>query len=165
MKRYFLACLFTLLATFAVQAQFVGDVAVTRKTLCERDGKLCLELDIRIGRKAIPASQSWMIIPEVSTADRKSVKVFPHILVNGRYQSRMMKRRERLCGRHWETRRPWRIVEADGKRDQHLTYEMEVPYEPWMDDATLVLRQILTSADNSRRVFTVDVNGAVDHRQ
>ena len=41
---------------------------------------------------------------------------------------------------------------------------MEVPYEPWMDDATLVLRQILTSADNSRRVFTVDVNGAVDRR-
>lgn len=164
MKRYLLACLFTVAAAFAARAQFIGDVEVTRQMLCERDGKLCMKLDIRIGRKAIPASQSWMIIPEVSTADRRSVKIFPHILVNGRHQRQMMERRERLCGRHWEERQPWRIVNVDRKKAQHLVYEMEVPYEPWMDDATLVLRQILTSADRSRRVFTVDVNGAVDHR-
>lgn len=164
MKRYILAFLFTLLAAAAVQAQFIGDVEVTREALCERDGKLYMKLDIRIGRKAIPATQSWMIIPEVSTADRRSVKIFPHILVNGRHHRQMMERRERLCGRHWEERRPWRVVDVDRKKAQRLTYEMEVPYEPWMDGATLVLRQILTSADNSRRVFTVDVNGAVDRR-
>lgn len=164
MKRFLLACIFTVLAAFAAQAQFIGDVSVTREALCERDGKLYMKLDIRIGRKAIPASQSWMIIPEVSTADRRSVKIFPHILVDGRHHRQMRERRERLCGRYWEERRPWRIVDVHRKKAQHIIYEMEVPYEPWMDDATLVLRQILTSADNSRRVFTVDVNGAVDRR-
>lgn len=39
---------------------------------------------------------------------------------------------------------------------------MKVPYESWMADATLVLRQVQTSPGGKRRVFTVDVNGAVD---
>lgn len=163
MKRYILFFLLVF-AAISARAQFVGDVIVTRKMLCERNGKLCMTLDIKIGRKAVTPSQSWTIIPEVSTADRKSVKVFPHILINGRHQRQQMERRQRLSGRYWEERKPWKVVNVDGKTDQHLTYEMEVPYEPWMDQATLVLRQILTSADHSRRIFTVDVNGAVDHR-
>lgn len=39
---------------------------------------------------------------------------------------------------------------------------MRIPYEAWMDNATLVLRQILTNPGRRNRVFTVDVNGAVD---
>ncbi len=163
MKRYILFLLL-IFGAFSAKAQFVGDVAVTRKVLCERNGKLCLVLDVKVGRKAVAPSQSWTIIPELSTADRTSVKIFPHIQINGRHQRQQIERRERLSGRYWAQRKPWKTIEIDGKTDEHFLYEMEVPYEPWMDGATLVLRQILTSADNSRRVFTVDVNGAVDHR-
>ena len=39
---------------------------------------------------------------------------------------------------------------------------MAVPYQSWMENATLVLRQIQTNPGRRNRVFTVDVNGAVD---
>ena len=161
MKRYCLLLVF-LLAGLSLRAQIVGDVAVTRKVLAERDGELHLVLDITVSRKAVTRSQSWAILPELSTPDRRSVKLFPHVLVNGRYQQHMMERRRKLSGAYWAERQPYLTINVDGKRDRSLRYEMKVPYEPWMDRATLVLRQVQTSPGGKRRVFTVDVNGAVD---
>ena len=156
MKRYCILILFLLTAA-SLRAQIVGDVAVTRKVLAERNGELHLVLEVSVTR-----SQSWAILPELSTSDRRSVKLFPHILINGRYQQHMMERRRRLSGAYWAERQPYLTINADGKTDRTFRYEMKVPYESWMADATLVLRQVQTSPGGKRRVFTVDVNGAVD---
>ncbi|WP_418983233.1 DUF3868 domain-containing protein [Alistipes sp.] len=161
MKKYCLLLIF-LFAAVSLRAQIVGDVDVTRKVLRERGGMLELELEIRVGRRAVTRSQSWTIIPELSTADRRSVKLFPHVLINGRYQKHMMERRRLLSGDFWAERQPYAVVDAGKKVEQTIRYRMSVPYEPWMADATLVLRQIQTSPGDERRVFTVDVNGAVD---
>lgn len=161
MKKYGFFLLF-LFAAFPLRAQIVGDISVTRKVLAERNGTLHLILDITVARHAVTRSQSWTIIPELSTPDRRSVKLFPHVLVNGRYQQHMMERRRRLVGSYWAERQPYMVIQADGRTDQTFRYEMKVPYEEWMAGATLVMRQILTSPGDNRRVYTVDVNGAVD---
>ena len=67
-----------------------------------------------------------------------------------------------LTGNRWMEREPYRTIEATHGTDQTIRYEMTVPYEPWMEQATLVIRQILTSADRSQRIATIDVNGAVE---
>ncbi len=164
MKKYLLLFLFVM-SGLSLRAQILGDVAVTRKVLAERDGELHLVLEISVARKAVTRSQSWAILPELSTADRRSVKLFPHVLINGRYQQHMMERRRRLSGAYWAERQPYLTINVDGRSDQTFLYEMKVPYESWMDDATLVLRQVQTSPGGKRRVFTVDVNGAVDRQE
>ena len=145
-----------------MQAQIVGDLSVTRKVLREHAGKLELVLDVHVSKNAVTRSQSWMIIPELSTPDRKSVVLFPHILVNGRYQQHMQERRKLLSGAYWAERQPHVTINVDEKTDQTVSYEMAVPYQSWMENATLVLRQIQTNPGRRNRVFTVDVNGAVD---
>ena len=161
MKKYCLTLLFVL-AAFAARAQFVGDISIVRKQLCERNGELSMVLDIRVRNCAVTRTQSLVIVPELSTADRRSVKLFPHILIEGRYQRRMRERRQVLTGNRWMEREPYRTIEATRGIDQTIRYEMTVPYEPWMEQATLVIRQILTSADRSQRIATIDVNGAVE---
>ena len=161
MKKYCILCVLLLLGG-ALRAQIVGEVAVTRKVLAERNGELHLSLEIAVSRKAVTRSQSWAILPELSTPDRRSVKLFPHVLINGRYQQHMMERRRKLSGSYWAERQPHLTINVDGKTDRVFNYEMKVPYESWMAGATLVLRQIQTSPGGKRRVFTVDVNGAVD---
>lgn len=163
MKRYCILLAF-LLCTLSLRAQIVGDVAVTRKVLAERNGELHMVLEVSVSRNAVTRSQSWAILPELSTADRRSVKLFPHILINGRYQQHMMERRRKLSGAYWAERQPHLIIEADGQTDRTFLYEMTVPYESWMAEATLVLRQVQTSPGGKRRVFTVDVNGAVERQ-
>ena len=161
MKKY---CLLLLLLVGAgsLQAQIVGDLSVTRKVLREHAGKLELVLDVHVSKNAVTRSQSWMIIPELSTPDRKSVVLFPHILVNGRYQQHMQERRKLLSGAYWAERQPHVTINVDEKTDQTVSYEMAVPYQSWMENATLVLRKIQTNPGRRNRVFTVDVNGAVD---
>ncbi len=161
MKRYFLLVLF-LFGVVSLHAQIVGDLSVTRKVLAKRGGALHMVLDIQVSRNAVTRSQCWTIVPELSTPDRKSVKLFPHILINGKYQQHMQERRSVLLGRHWVERKPYLTINVDPETDQTVQYEMTVPYENWMAGATLVLRQILTNPGRKNRVFTVDVNGAVD---
>ena len=160
MKKYCFLFVF-LVAALSLRAQIVGDVAVTRKVLAEIVGIEWRYL-ANIENKGTIRSQSWTILPELSTPDRKSVKLFPHILINGRYQQHMQERRRRLSGAYWAERQPYMTINADKKTDQVFRYEMKVPYESWMAGATLVLRQVQTSPGGVRRVFTVDVNGAVD---
>ena len=162
MKKY-IFLLICLLGAGALRAQtIVGDLSVTRKELCRQDGKLVLKLDVHVSRRAVTRSQSWLIIPELSTPDRRSVKLFPHILIDGPYQRHMRERRRVLCGAHWAEREPQVTIDVRRKTDRTISYAMEVPYEEWMERATLVLRQIQTSPGRRNRVFTVDVNGAVD---
>ena len=143
MKRYCLLLVF-LLAGFSLRAQIVGDVAVTRKVLAERDGQLHMVLEISVSRNAVTRSQSWTILPALSTPARRSVKLFPHVLSHGRYQQHMMERRRKLSGAYWAERQPYLTINVDGRTDQTFRYEMKVPYESWMADATRVLRQIQT---------------------
>ena len=72
MKKYCILCVVLLLGG-ALRAQIVGEVAVTRKVLAERNGELHLSLEIAVSRKAVTRSQSWAILPELSTPDRRSV--------------------------------------------------------------------------------------------
>lgn len=162
MKKYCFLLFFVLVAVSA-RGQFAeGDISVTRKELCKRGDNLYMLLDIRVSGKSLTRSQGWTIIPELSTPDRKSVKIFPHVQVNGPYQRHMAERRRLLRGAYWAERQPYAELNVDRKRDQGLEYEMTVPYESWMAGASLVVRQIQTSPGNERRVFTIDVNGAVE---
>ncbi len=168
MKRYFLILILLFgVASLHAQSQFssyVGDITVTRQELSVRNGKLHLVLDIRVAGNAVTRSQSWTIIPELSVPGKRSetCAIFPYIQINGKYQAHMQERRLKLKGGRYEERAPWMTIVVDRKTDKQATYEMTVPYEPWMDEATLVLRHILTNPGRKARVFTVDVNGAVD---
>ena len=122
-----------------------------------------MDLRSEVSRLAVPASQSWSIVPELSSPDRNAVKLFPHVQINGRYQQQMYRRRRLLSGRFWTERQPYALVDASGKEDVFIDYRIAVPYEEWMNGATLTIRQVLTTADRKRRIFSVDVNGAVDH--
>lgn len=144
-----------------LHAQIVGDISVTRREIAVRDGMLHLVLDIGVNRDVVDPTESWTIIPELSTVDRTSVVLFPHVLINGFYQQRMMERRQHLQAGRLSERQPYMVICPDGKTDRTILYETEVPFEEWMLNASLVVRQIWTTKGDRHRIFTVDVNGAV----
>ena len=62
MKKYLLILVLLLGAT-SLRAQFVGDLAVTRKVLIREGNTLHLVLDVQVSANAVTRSQSWTIIP------------------------------------------------------------------------------------------------------
>lgn len=159
-KLYLTAILF--FATSASYAQFLGGVTVERRVLEERNDTLCLELDMLVRARAMNTCQSLMLIPELSTPDGKNVLLFPHVVVNGRNKANMARRLRKLSGNYWNQRQPYQTIRVNRKTEELVEYVMTVPYEMWMDGASLRIRHILTSCADNKQVFTTDVNGAVD---
>lgn len=164
MKKYLLLCV-ALFAAVSLHAQIEGGVRVTRKNISVSGGELLLELEIEVSRNGVVRREGWTIIPELSTPDRRSVKLFPHVEIDGPYQRHMRERREVLTRARWAERTAYAVIDAKRMEGQLLDYRMKVPYEPWMDEASLVVRQIQILPGGKRRVFTVDVNGAVDREE
>ncbi len=157
-----LILLVALFASTTLYGQIVGDVSVTRKELKKSGNTLYLELEIGVSRSAVSDKESIAIIPEISTPDRKSVTIFPHIMIMSEYQRRVEERQERMAGDSWQKREPYIYIVPSKDTEFSDVYKMELPYKSWMDNASLVIRQIYTGPGGVRRIFTVDVNGAVD---
>lgn len=151
-----------LFAVSTVHGQFRGDVTVERRALEERGDSLHMELDIRIRGLAMNKCQSWTIIPELSTPGKENVLLFPHVQINGRNKQQIARRSRRLTGAYWNERQPYQTVNVNKETDELVEYVMDVPYEVWMDHASLKLQQILTSCNEQRQLFTTDIRGGID---
>lgn len=135
---------------------FKGEVTISCNAVEERDDILYLDLNIHINRLAMNKCQSWTIIPELASSP-VNVRMFPAVLVNGKNKRQMYERKQKYESRTWQSRIPYQMVNVQKDTDTTLRYVMEIPYEYWMDDASLIVRQILTSCRDGQQLFTVDV--------
>ncbi|MCC8035565.1 MAG: DUF3868 domain-containing protein [Rikenellaceae bacterium] len=156
MKKIYITLL-GLLTWGAVAAQpFKGDVTIICNAVEERGEVLYLDLDIHVNRLAMNKCQSWTIIPELA-ATPQDVKMFPAVLINGNNKRQIYERKRKYNSLLWQSRIPYQLVNVKKETDTVLRYVMEVPYEYWMDDASLIVRQILTSCAEGQQLFTVNV--------
>ncbi|MCD8261724.1 MAG: DUF3868 domain-containing protein [Bacteroides sp.] len=131
------------------------DGAITIKNLMleEKEGKLLLTFETEIAEKAMNYRQSWRIIPELGSP-RGETRLFPSILINGKQKERHYKRKMRYKNRKLLAFEPEVRIYVPQKEIQVVMYRQEVPYEPWMEDASLTLHQLLTSAKERKQLFT-----------
>ncbi len=149
--------LFGLLVWGTVSAQpFKGEVTITCNAVEERGDVLYLDLNIHVDRLTMNKCQSWTIIPEIASSP-VNVRMFPAVLINGKNKRQMYERKRKYNGRRYQSRIPYQMVNVTRDTDTTLRYVMEVPYEYWMDDASLIVRQILTSCAEGQQLFTVDI--------
>lgn len=151
-----------LLGTLLAQAQpYRGDVDVTRRTLEERGDSLYLSMEISIRAQAVNTCQSWTIVPRLATADERHVREFLPVLINGKNKRQMYERRERFGNTLWHSGQPYfAVVEAAGQT-RVVHYETTVPYERWMDSASLGLHQILTYCADVRQLYSISLGTKV----
>lgn len=156
MKKIYIISMLLCFYGLASARPFKGEVVVVCNALEERDDALFLDLSIDVKRLAVNKCQSWTIIPELK-ASPTLVKTFPPVLVNGKNKRQMYERKKKFRSRSLEAKKPFRMVNVRKDTDTTLRYTVEVPYEYWMDDAALVLRQILGSCAGREQLFTVDL--------
>lgn len=166
MKKIFVIILFLLGLTILQAQPYRGGVTVTRHQLEERGDTLHMELGIWVNGEAMSNCQSWTIVPFLTDGE-KVLKEFPAILVNSNNKRQMYERQRRFGNPQVVNRNYYKVVNlrrADLRRGAGTTtidYVMDVPYEMWMDEATLALRQELTSCAGEKQIFTVATGGHV----
>lgn len=139
---------------------FKGDVTVICNALEERGEVLHLDLSINVRNLAMNKCQSWTIIPQLA-ASTTEVRTFPSVLINGKNKRQIYQRKEKYQSESWEAKLPYKLVNVTKDTDTTIRYVMQIPYELWMDDASLIVRQILTSCSDGQQLFTVSLDKGV----
>lgn len=160
MKKLYFIILFFLAVGVAQAQPFRGNVTVTREVLAEEGDSLHVAMHIRIQGLAMNKTQSWTIIPFITAGNNS--RELPKILVNGNNKRQMYERGRRFRKTAWLAREPhYAVVNVNKATNTILNYSVSIPYEMWMDDASLALRQILTSCADQQQLFTVVTGGSV----
>ncbi|MCD8079999.1 MAG: DUF3868 domain-containing protein [Bacteroides sp.] len=133
-----------------------GAVIIHNTQFDQAATRLNLSFEAEVIEKAMNYRQSWTIIPELISADGEKSRIYPTILINGTQKERHYKRRMRYKNREMLANEPMMKVKVQQDTTQVITYSADIPYESWMDDATLTLHQVLTSAREKKQLFTTD---------
>jgi len=133
-----------------------GAVIIHNTQFNQSSALLTLDFEAEIIEKAMNRRQSWTIIPELISADGKKSRLYPTILINGSQKERHYKRRMRYKNREMLANQPLIRVKVPQATTRVVAYSADIPYETWMDDATLTLHQVLTSSREKKQLFTTD---------
>lgn len=133
-----------------------GAVIIHNTQFDQAATRLNLSFEAEVIEKAMNYRQSWTIIPELISADGQKSRIYPTILINGTQKERHYKRRMRYKNREMLANEPMMKVKVQQDTTQVITYSADIPYESWMDDATLTLHQVLTSPREKKQLFTTD---------
>jgi Outer membrane protein and related peptidoglycan-associated (lipo)proteins len=155
--------LLLLLTSVTAKAQdYKGDVLIEPTTFCERNDSLILSFDIRVESNAVPRCASMTFTPELRTL--KNHLQLPYVQVNGKTRSKLNKRWFAVASKNWLSGydAPYILVDADKYTDETVTYSISLPYESWMDDAALYLRQELIGCREQVDIYTYKLNNRME---
>lgn len=115
------------------------DVSVRNNETAFAGNKLDVDFDIDISRLDLRANQGVVLTP-VLQSDTQS-KTLPAVVVNRRGRDIAY---QRLIGRKGGMSLedlPYAVIRMDNRSQAQIEYQLEIPFEAWMDDAQLLLRQ------------------------
>ncbi len=131
-----------------------GKVIYQDLRLEKEDGKMVLTFDTQVLDKALNNRQSWKVMPELIPAGTGQSLFFPSLLINGRQKERHYKRRLNYRNKELLANYPLIHTHVPQDKEQLIHYRAEIPYESWMENASLTFHQILTSPREKKQLFT-----------
>ncbi|MCD8079590.1 MAG: DUF3868 domain-containing protein [Bacteroides sp.] len=131
-----------------------GAVILHNLAFDQTAGRLTLSFEAEVIEKAMNYRQSWTIIPELISPDGLQSRIYPTILINGTQKHRHHKRKMSYKNRDLLANLPLYKVKVLQDTTQVIFYQADIPYEDWMEEATLTLHQILTSSREKKQLFT-----------
>ncbi len=154
MKKYFIAILLSaMIGGVGLAQNRVGGVRIYPILLEERNDSLYLEMDVFVDGKSMNSCQSWTILPCLIVADTSYSMNMPLALINGETKAKLFKRREKFGNEYLFTNYPEYKIDKKKRKDLTFRYKTAIPYEPWMDTASLTINQILHSCANTEQWF------------
>lgn len=118
----------------------VGNYSQLSNTRFLKNGtQLIVETDIHIDGDMISHNSHLEVIPILSSTEVRLE--LPFVLVNGKKRHRAYKKMCAHLGK-CAMEKSYRIYkEIIASRNLHCRYRQEIPYEEWMDDAILQVRE------------------------
>ncbi|NDV67155.1 DUF3868 domain-containing protein [Bacteroides sp. 224] len=162
MKAYIFSLLFICSASLASAQDFRGAFHLTQKEFNEQNDSLRISFDLSIDSRTVPSCAAMIFEPELKDDNNHQI-TFPYIQVNGETRSRLNRRFFELCSDKWLSayRAPYLSVNTRKYTNEKITYFFSVPYESWMDNARLVLKQEIVGCGGEQYLYTYTLGDKV----
>ncbi|MCD8172045.1 MAG: OmpA family protein [Alistipes sp.] len=161
---------FSVPAVFAVPVQaqtrrrvdpteYAGQMKVTVLELSERDDELFMDIEVRMQGDVMNRRLSYLLIPELIAGD--STATGAGLLVNGWGKEQLYRRMIKFGNSSVVENLPEMKIAVTTYTDTLVRYTMRLPYEPWMDEATLDIHQVVGSPARKEQLYTISNAGQV----
>lgn len=138
---FFLAiCLFPAEAQTAV---YQGLVNVKQNAAELREGSLYLNMDISLSGFSIGRYQTLRLVPVLRNGS-EVVRLQP-VVINGINKQKMYNRTLAFKGKVIANDGAYIVLKCDPSLYQEVSYEKEIPFHPWMENAEFILVGELTN--------------------
>lgn len=153
--------LLILCGTLSAQ-HFQGTLHIEQREFRQHNDSLCVGFDIQIDSHAVPSCAMMIFEPELRDSS-EHVVTLPYIQVNGEQRARLNRRWFHLCSDKWldEYLPACKLVNLNKYTGETLSFNFRLPYEEWMDEARLVLKQEVTGCAGEQQLYTYTLSGSV----
>ncbi len=144
MKKIGLYLLLLLIFAPALRAQTASPYASQGRPSAERQGdRLLLYAELPAERFRLHRQQLLTLTPVLRSMDRTHRTVFTPVAVVGKTRLKAIRRAEALGGGKLEPE-PSQVVRYRRRSEEPIRFELETFYEPWMQNAELILTAQVT---------------------
>lgn len=138
-----LALLFAICSFCPGQEFYRGELFVTGQHFSLTDGHLNVELSVDFESLQMPSDESLTVTPALKSGEYE--QELPSVLINGAEKQKVYQRAQALSAgkRNGKARTspiPAVVIRDDAAVSRAFTYKVSIPYEPWMEQAVLLLR-------------------------
>ncbi|MCC8186244.1 MAG: DUF3868 domain-containing protein [Bacteroides sp.] len=134
--------------------EFAGQLRLTVVNLEEQGDELVLEIEIRMERDVMNRRLSFLIIPEINSTDSLSVTA-AGLLVNGSVRDKLYRRKLAFRNSTLLENLPDMKIAVTCYTDTLIRYNLRMPYQDWMDEASLEIHQVLGSPAGKEQLYSI----------
>lgn len=138
-KQFYAIVAFMLLVVPMVGAQtlYNGDIKIKQNQIEQIGNQVVIDMDMTISGDIVDRYRTLIVTPIIKSSNK--CVVLPDVMINGR--SRQLVYNQAIKMGYFPTP-PYAVVLANGQATT-VNYKVTVPYQEWMADAKVMLREIL----------------------
>ena len=125
------------------QTGYMKDIAVKGREVRRQGSEVSVRMQLDLGGVKMKRQQTAELVPVLVSRDGTREQELPSIVINGRVRDKVLRREESLTGEPHYKNAQTSVVRRNGEL-QTVDYEATAPFEKWMYDGRLEVREAVT---------------------
>lgn len=125
------------------QTGYMKDITVSGKDVQRQGGEVAVRMQLDLSGVKMKRQHTTELVPVLVSKDGSREQALPSIVINGRVRDRVLRREESLTGAPHYDNVQTTVRRRNGKA-QTVDYQATAPFEKWMYDSRLEVREAVT---------------------
>ena len=132
---------------------YLSKIKISESTVVKKDRTVQLTMDIDMSDTNIGTQHTVALTPVLVAADSSREVAFPRVVIDGRTRSKVYLRAQELESVElppYHDGSELAVIQRKNGKEQHYDYSATVPYERWMLDGSVEMREVVHGCVNCR---------------